>query len=109
MQFKPLENEDQLQEIKSAKGYNIIFKHNTTCPISKSVRKQFEQEADSIDKLDAVYFLDLLENRDISDKIAEQFGVEHESPQLLLISQGKCVYNDSLYDISAEKTAAAIS
>ncbi|MEJ7766230.1 MAG: bacillithiol system redox-active protein YtxJ [Chitinophagaceae bacterium] len=109
MKFIPLENLCQVDEIREAEGYNVIFKHNTTCSISKSVRKQFEQEADSIAKLNAVYFLDLLAHRDISDNIAEQFSVQHESPQLLLISRGKCMYNESLYDISAKKTAGAIS
>lgn len=108
MNFIPLEKAEQLSEIKKAKGYNVIFKHNTTCPISKGVRSQFEQEADTLPEVDAVYFLDLLAHRDISDAIAKDFEVEHQSPQLLLIKDGRCTYNQSLYDISAEETAEAI-
>ncbi len=108
MDFTPLENEEQLSEIKKAKGYNVIFKHNTTCPISKSVRRQFEEEADTLPEVSSVYFLDLLANRNLSDAIAEEFNVKHESPQLLLIKDGRCTYNKSLYDISAEGTAEAI-
>ncbi len=108
MDFIALESEEQISEIKSAKGYNVIFKHNTTCPISKGVRSQFEQEADTLAEVNSVYFLDLLAHRDLSDAIAEEFNVKHESPQLLLIKDGRCTYNESLYDISAEGTAEAI-
>jgi len=108
MDFVPLETTEQLSEIKKASGYNVIFKHNTTCPISKSVRRQFEEEADTLPEVSSVYFLDLLTYRDLSDAIADEFNVKHESPQLLLIKDGKCTYNQSLYDISAEDTAEAI-
>lgn len=108
MEFIALEREDQLEEIKKASGFNVIFKHNTTCPISKRVRSEFEQEADSIPNLKAVYFLDLLAHRNISDAIAEKFDVEHQSPQLLLIKDGDCLYNEALFSISADATARAI-
>ncbi len=108
MDFVPLENEEQIIEIKRAKGYNVIFKHNTTCPISKSVRSKFEAEADTLTEVNSVYFLDLLANRNLSDAIAKEFDVEHESPQLLLIKDGKCTYSNSLYDITIGDTAEAI-
>ncbi len=108
MDFVPLENDEQIIEIKRAKGYNVIFKHNTTCPISKSVRSKFEEEADTLPEVTSVYFLDLLANRNLSDAIAEEFDVEHESPQLLLIKDGKCTYSNSLYDITIGDTAEAI-
>ena len=45
------------------------------------------------------YYLDLLQHRIISNKIAEQFNVEHQSPQLLLIKDGKCVFSSTHNDI----------
>jgi bacillithiol system protein YtxJ len=108
MQFLPLESEEQLQEIKSAKGYNIIFKHNTTCSISKGVRSQLEEEAESIPQVEKIYFLDLLAHRDVSNAIETEFDVEHQSPQLLLIKDGECTYNEALYNISAKEVSEAI-
>jgi bacillithiol system protein YtxJ len=108
MQFIPLERPEQLDEIKASKGYTAIFKHNTTCPISKNVRNDLEQEADTIPNLQSVYFLDLLAHRDLSDAIAEKFNVEHQSPQLLLIKDGQCTYDECRYDISAKATADAM-
>ena len=106
MKFIPLEEKAQLEAVKNANDVTLIFKHNTTCPISKAVRSRFEQEAANIPNVEAVYFLDLLANRDLSNAIAEQFDVPHESPQLLVIRDGQCINSQSLYNISAEETAA---
>jgi bacillithiol system protein YtxJ len=108
MKFIPLEDEQQLAAIKNEQGYNVIFKHNTTCPISRNVRRHLELEAEDLKDVHAVYFLDLLAYRNISDSIAEEFSVPHQSPQLLLIKDGQCTYNEALYDISAEATAKAM-
>jgi bacillithiol system protein YtxJ len=108
MNFKTLESTEQLEKITAANGTNIIFKHNTTCPISKSVKQKLEQEANLLPADTPFYVLDLLANRKISESISETFNVEHESPQLLLIKDGKCIYNQSLYNISAEETAHAL-
>jgi len=109
MEFKALETTEQLEKIEGAKGFTIIFKHNTTCPISKGVKRRFEEGADMLPEVSSIYVLDLLAHRDISDAIAEKFNVEHQSPQLLLIKNGKCAYNEALYEISTEATAKAIS
>lgn len=78
----------------------VIFKHSTRCSVSRMALKQFENEFKLQDKMDA-YFLDLIENRDISNEIALKFEVVHQSPQLLLIKNGKCIYNISHSDIDA--------
>ena len=79
----------------------VIFKHSTRCSVSRMALKQFENEFKLQDKMDA-YFLDLIENRAISNEIAKKFDVVHQSPQLLLIKNGKCIYNISHSDIDAE-------
>ena len=63
--------------------------------------KTIEREFDLEGVVDA-YFLDLIAHRDISNEIASRFGVYHESPQLILIKNGKAVYNVSHSDIDAE-------
>ncbi|MDQ6813212.1 MAG: bacillithiol system redox-active protein YtxJ [Bacteroidota bacterium] len=109
MTFQNLQSESQLATIAEAKGTNIIFKHNTTCPISKSVKQKLEQDAALIPENTPFYIIDLLAHRDVSDSIASTFNVAHESPQLLVIKDGKCIYNESLYNISAEETAKALT
>jgi bacillithiol system protein YtxJ len=108
MQFIPLDKADQLEEIKSAGDYQIILKHNTTCPISKGVLQRLQQEADTIPQVSNIHVLDLHTYRDLSDAIAEDYGVPHQSPQLLLVKNGKCIYNEWGFDISAAATAEAV-
>ena len=84
-----------------------IFKHSTRCSVSRMALKQFENEFDSSDKV-TPYFLDLIEYRAISNAIAEQFGVVHQSPQLILIKDGKAVYNVSHSEIDAEELATKL-
>lgn len=79
-----------------------IFKHSTRCNVSRMALKQFENEFNSSDKV-TPYFLDLIAHRDISNEIANRFGVTHQSPQLILIKEGKAVYNVSHSDIDAEE------
>jgi bacillithiol system protein YtxJ len=100
----PLIDLGQLDEIVTVSNEKptVIFKHSTRCSISRFALKQFEKEFDLEDKVDT-YFLDLLENRNISNAIAARFNVYHQSPQLLLIVGGKSVYDVSHSDIDAGK------
>jgi bacillithiol system protein YtxJ len=109
MNWIPLDKLEQLSNIANAKGYSVIFMHSTRCSVSMMAKKRFEQEWDSIPEGTPVYFLDLISFRDISNKIAEQFNVHHESPQMLLIKNGECIYETSHGEISAEDLAEQIS
>lgn len=77
-----------------------IFKHSTRCFISKTVLKNFEKEVSNSDKDASYYFLDLLANRSISNKIADDLDVEHQSPQLIVVENSKAVKNASHHSIS---------
>lgn len=81
----------------------LIFKHSTRCFISKTVLKSFEKQMQNSDKVLAYYFLDLLAHRDISNQIEDRFGVTHQSPQLIVLEQGKAVYNASHQSIDLDK------
>ena len=87
---------------ESAEKPVVIFKHSTRCSISRMALKNFEREYNLQESEVAPYFLDLLEHRDISNEIAQKFQVIHQSPQLLLIKNGKSVYNVSHSEIDAE-------
>ena len=73
----------------------LIFKHSTRCSISRFALKQFENDYDFSSEELQPYFLDLLENRSISNEIALRFDVFHQSPQILVIKKGKSVYDAS--------------
>ncbi len=93
----------QIDDIKAATGYSIIFKHSTRCPISMMAKRKFELDEKLFDGTTPLYFLDLIKFRDLSKAVAETFNVQHESPQLLLIKDGECVLDQSHSSISAEE------
>ncbi|ROH99736.1 bacillithiol system redox-active protein YtxJ [Chryseobacterium daecheongense] len=78
----------------------VIFKHSTSCFISKTVLRNFEKEIEDIDQNVSFYYLDLLAHRSVSNTIAENFGIRHESPQLIVLENGKAINHASHQDIS---------
>lgn len=101
--WKTIKSEEDLEQaIKESYQKRIaIFKHSTSCFISKTVMRNFEKEIENAEEQNAsFYFLDLLTFRPISNKIAEDFGIRHESPQLIVIENGEAINNASHQDIS---------
>ena len=105
MNWIELSSVEELQEIKaySADVPCVIFKHSTRCSISSIAKNRLEKSWDFTNDNLKAYYLDLIENRSISNEIAEEFQVQHASPQLLLIEKGACIWNTSHLDISVKK------
>ena len=105
MNWINLQSESQLEDIreKSALRPQVIFKHSTRCSTSALVKSRLER-ASQPQNID-FYYLDLLNFRPISHKIAENFRIRHESPQVLLIHNGECIYNESHLGISMDEIA----
>lgn len=103
-EWKNLLSIEQLEAIEEDSKTKpiLIFKHSTRCSISRMALKQFEREFTLQDKV-TPYFLDLIANRDVSNEIATRFNVRHQSPQLLVIQNGKSVYDASHSDINADR------
>ena len=95
MTWIALQTEQELNQLKqnSFTKPQIIFKHSTRCSISSVAKNRLER---SIQPDDLVFhYLDLIKYRPISTKIAEDFNVYHESPQILVIKSGECIYDES--------------
>jgi bacillithiol system protein YtxJ len=95
MNWIALTQEGQLEEIKeqSRRQPVVIFKHSTRCSISSMAKNRLEREPPADNVL--FYYLDLVRYRPVSNKIAGDFQVHHESPQVLLIKNGECIYEES--------------
>lgn len=102
MNWIPLKNEQDLKALKtkSADKTQVIFKHSTRCNISSMAKNRLERNI-SPEGLD-FNFLDLVANRALSHKVAEEFLIEHESPQVLVIKNGECIYDESHSGISMD-------
>lgn len=102
IQLTEIETLDEIVEISKNQTVAIL-KHSTSCGISRMVLRQFEQTYDLKEEQIKLYFLDLLSHRDISNKIASMFNVPHESPQLLVLKDGKVVFDASHSGIESGK------
>ncbi len=90
-----LTEQQQIADIKtkSAITPQVVFKHSTRCNISSVALKRLEN-AGNLPNAD-YYYLDLIKYRHLSDAIAHTFDVYHESPQILVIKNSECVYDES--------------
>jgi bacillithiol system protein YtxJ len=95
MNWKEFTNEAGLEAIKEASKQKpqIIFKHSTRCSISTMAKSRLERS--QAPENAEFNYLDLIAYRNVSNKIADDFSVEHASPQILIIKNGECVYDES--------------
>ncbi|MBA3900277.1 MAG: bacillithiol system redox-active protein YtxJ [Bacteroidetes bacterium] len=95
MDWHELRSEAQVDEITegSASIPVLIFKHSTRCSISAMALSRFERQWNNGGGEIKPFFLDLLKFRNVSDYISSKFKVQHESPQVLVITGGTCVYH----------------
>ena len=103
MNWNILNDYNQVQNLVEAshKKPQAIFKHSTRCSISVMAKSRLERS--EFPEQIQFHYLDLLQYRDISNKIAEQFGVHHQSPQILLIKNGECIFEETHSAISMDE------
>ena len=108
MNWREFTTEEALEEIKtrSAEKPQVIFKHSTKCSISSMAKSRLER---AIAPEDIEFnYLDLIAHRNVSSKIAEVFDVEHASPQVLIIKDGACIYDESHNAINMDEIVEAV-
>ncbi len=111
MNWNSLQKPDQLPQLvkESAERKILLFKHSTRCSISRTTLDRLERSwnESEIGNIKP-YFIDLIAHRELSNTIAEYFGVEHQSPQVLIISNGKSVYDRSHFNIDFQQIKEAL-
>jgi len=89
---------DQVSQTKPV----VLFKHSTRCSISRFALKRFDNDYNfTEDKMDW-YLLDLLNYREISNEISKRYNVLHQSPQIIVIKEGKAVFSATHDAINVE-------
>ena len=102
--FTEINSTEQLDELfeKSNETPIVLFKHSTTCPISAGVHQE-------ISNADADINIVVVQHaRNVSDAIAQKTGVRHESPQAIILKNGKVVYHAAHYDVTASDVESNI-
>ena len=105
MNWHTLNNTEQLQEIDllSQTSKVFILKHSTRCSISSAALGRIERKwKDNDEQKILPYYLDLIKYRDVSHAVATHYGIQHESPQVLVIENGKCTYSETHFNITYE-------
>lgn len=110
MNWITLKSQDQLEALRAESKNQpvIIFKHSTRCSISQTALSRLERNWKE-DEMTAVkpYYLDLLYYREISNKIADLFEVEHQSPQVIVLKDGEVVFHRSHFEIDFQSIKKA--
>jgi len=83
----------------------LVYKHSTTCPVSSTAG----HEVRGLETDLPIYWINVREQRDLSNWVAEAYGVTHESPQLILISGGKAARVWSHYEVSRRNVSLSPS
>ncbi|WP_160724027.1 bacillithiol system redox-active protein YtxJ [Bacillus sp. USDA818B3_A] len=98
---------EQFEELIQNSGTFFLLKHSLTCPISHAAYKEYEKFTGTNDT--PAFYLAVQESRPLSNEIAERFEIKHESPQAILFSEGKALWNASHWKITNKSLTEASS
>lgn len=99
--WKNITSVEDLLSVFEQPGKKVFFKHSTRCSISSMALRGFENEWDLEKEQPALYFIDLIAHRDVSNKLAELTHVTHQSPQVIVLDQTDLIHDASHYKIEA--------
>jgi bacillithiol system protein YtxJ len=80
-----------------------LFKHSTRCSISATALDRLERNWDKVNGKIKPYYIDLIAHRDVSNAVQEKLEIAHESPQFILVKDGKAVYHESHFGIQVDE------
>jgi len=86
----------------------LLLKHSPTCPISGSVRMEVEAFAGDHPDL-PTGMIDVLDGRALSQAVASRTGIQHESPQALLLENGAVVWHENHWRVTAARLEEALA
>lgn len=106
MAIQQLTSIEDFQSFVQKPGRKLIFKHSTTCPISAKAHDEFQAYVQDTDVSAAIVLV--IEDRPVSNHIAEEFGIKHESPQIFLVEDGEVRWNTSHWKITKDSIKEAV-
>ncbi|MET3699803.1 bacillithiol system protein YtxJ [Bacillus oleivorans] len=106
MAVKQLTSIEELNNFVGQPGKHLLFKHSTTCPISAKAHEEFQSYVAENEASAAI--VHVIEDRPVSNQIAEDFSIKHESPQIFLIEDGEVKWNTSHWKITKDAIKEAI-
>ena len=109
--WQRLEEERQIEEMLSLSQSQpvLLYKHSPSCGISAMVKHQIERDWEFSEEELAVYYVDVIQHRPVSRAFADQVGVAHQSPQVILLDKGEAIYATSHHMISVKALREALN
>lgn len=98
MTWKTVTTEADVQDLLNTDQYSLIYKHSPRCMTSLMAFRNMKSGSEA-DYSIPFHIVDVIQDRAVSGLIAETFAVKHESPQVLIVKNGECVFNISHEDI----------
>ena len=104
MNFNPVSDAAALEELfaRSHEEPVLLFKHSDACPISARAYRQMEEVKTPVS------IVVVQQSRDLSRQVEERTGVRHETPQALVLRNGRAVWNASHFDITSDVVEQAV-
>ena len=105
-QLKQITSSEEWETVLKESNENpvLMFKHSTTCPVSANAYEEYQKLSTDLDK----YYLIVSESRPVSNQIAEELEIKHESPQIFLLNNGQAAWNTSHWNITEKNIEEAI-
>jgi bacillithiol system protein YtxJ len=107
MAIEPVFDEQKLESVFRS-DLAIIFKHSPICPSSGVAMEEMQNFVQNHPEI-PVYVVDVRAQRPLSQKTAAYFGVQHESPQVIIVRNGAADWHASHYEITAARVVQALS
>lgn len=109
MKWISIVSEEEVRNISQSGDVAIIYKHSPRCMTSLMAYRKLKTDVSAAEDVDLpIYMVDVISNRRESQAIAETFKTQHESPQILVVKGGECLYNASHEDVSLDATLAHV-
>jgi thioredoxin 1 len=103
--LRPLRSEEDLDKALQ-EPIAVLYKHSPWCGLSSGAQVEVQQFAASHPEV-PVYMVDVVGNRALSGLIAERVGIKHESPQAIVVEQGRAVWDASHFRVSCDRLERA--
>jgi bacillithiol system protein YtxJ len=101
MNWITINSAEEVERIYKSEEYAIIYKHSPRCMTSLMAYRKLKSDVSAVPHVDIpLYIVDVVNNRKESMTIASTFNVEHESPQILVVKNGECLFDASHEDVS---------
>lgn len=105
MAFNEITDTEELEALfaESHEKPVVLYKHSLTCPISHAAYEEM-----SLMKNESVRMIIVQDARAVSNEIATRTGLRHESPQTIILRDGRPVWHASHYDITKTSVTRAL-